>query len=261
MFLFTAGAILSAGVVVVSYINFNMVFEYFEQSLKTLEQFAATSKKLAPYPDPKESYSLLLQDIQVLSQKFKHYQNRVYVQIVIFAIIVMILFAITITSLKQSVVSRLETLRNFTISAYTEGFTHKRLHLAGQDELTDFVALFNKALDAIDIASSDFSGKIAQTRRFIVTLIADVNIPTAYFRMSGDFLGSNLKQDEEDRVMEIMNTYHQEFQLLKHFQKTYAFNETKDIIIETIGPEADSLLLIKASLQDKEGQVQEISLT
>ena len=259
MFLFTAGTILIAGIVMVNYINLSMIFEYFDTSLNQLNDFARSAIRLYPYPEPQETFALLEEDIQSLTQNFQNYRNRVYIQTVIFAILVMILLALTITSLKHHVINRLEIIRHFTINTYSEGLAHKRLDLPGQDELTDFAALLNKALDSMESSNSEYTGKLAQIRGIILTLMADNPHPTAYFRMSGDLLGSNLSPKEEDQVTETIQAHHQDFSLLDTFDKVYALDETRELKVEAIGPESQSLLLVKASVQEKKSSPQSSS--
>ncbi|MCY4444340.1 MAG: hypothetical protein OXC44_06040 [Proteobacteria bacterium] len=250
-FLFMAAMILLAAMMMINYINQSIIFQNLEKSLGLLTLAAVPAQHLQDHMTNELALQLAALQTrgQTILKDFENYRYQMYLLMVISAVLVMLLFAIGMSTLKKHVVTRLNSLRRFVLDSHSHGLLHKRLVMSGFDELSQFASLFNSALDAMDKTSSQYAGRLAEIRKIILTLIADMPSPTAYFRMNGDCLGSNMAFSKEKTIMELVRKEINDIQELDSLEALYPLQEDESLRVETIGPSAGVKLLIRASVE------------
>lgn len=268
LFLFLSTMVVMAVLVMAHYIQQSLLLEYFDHSLEHLKlqrppQWLSSvdtglSSDMSGGIDTASEMSLTLwyDRVQFIASDFNYYRSRVYLQAVISAVIVMVLFALGMSSLKKNVLARLNILRSFLTDAYQHGLAFRRLHLGGNDELTQFAKLFNASVDAIESHDQRYTGKLVEDRRLLATLIALSKPPRAFFRSNGDFLGSNLSEEIEHSVKVVVRDHLDEIQKLIILDAQYPLEDAgpeAKVRVEYVGPGSGTRLLISATPTEDEG--------
>ena len=202
MLLFVGAIVVTASLTVVNYIGQSITFEGLESSLLSLLSF------LEGYDNYDESTAIqpeyLITSIQHklggVTQEFYAIKSRVYIQTVLSVIAVMIIFALGMASLKKNVINRLDIVRGFIGDTYEHGPSHKRLQLSGKDELAHMGKLLNASLNVMESRHAQAEGRYLEDRKILLTLIGLSAGKVAYYRISGDLVGSNLTGELETKV-------------------------------------------------------------
>ena len=250
MFLFVSAMIIIASLIIVNYINQSLLFEHLEASLQKIERglthnFADESVKLS------EQHKNVRKRVAKLTADFEFYRFRTYILTVISSVVVMLLFALGMMSLKKHVVTRLMLLRNFIVEAYHHGIHHRRMNLSGNDELTQFADLFNKALDSIERKNSSREGQRGEDRMIILSLLQNMDKPVAYFRMNGELLGSNLSREHEDAVKNHLEKHITRFQEQNTLEACDPLDALHELRVQAVGPQGRGLMLLRVHLIKK----------
>lgn len=203
MLLFIGVVMASAALTIMHYVSQSLTIRGLETSMQALKQYVEQSEHGAFF-DP-EYFLLTLQNrLTELTAEFNDYRYKVYLQTVMSVVGVMVVFALGFNSLKRHIIQRLDTLRGFILDTYEHGPSHRRLELAGKDELSQVAQLINTSLNVHEAARAEFTGRILEHRKMLLTLIQQFKRPVAYFRAGGDLVVSNMDRELEDQVTQVV---------------------------------------------------------
>ena len=246
LFLFASTMVVMAVLVMAHYVHQSIILEHFEDSLEGLRDAMNPLLMQGDFLSLDAVFATWEMRVREAGLDFEEYRSRVYLQTVISAVLLMVLFAVGMTSLKKHVLHRLSIMRRFVVDAFQHGWAHRRLHMPGTDELSQFSKLFNTSMDTIEANMQSYTGKLAEDRKIITTLISGRGIPQAYFRSNGDFLGSGLGEKEEQEIMAAVKENLTDIQQLDALEAVYSYGEdsSKTMRVEYLGPSPGTRLLI-----------------
>lgn len=250
LFLFVTTMVVMAVLVMVHYIHQSLMLQYFSDALDALNAQMGALVIQGEGVSLDAVFATWYEGVRAAVEDFEGYRSRAYLQTVISAVVVMVLFAVGMSSIKKHVLQRLNVIRRFVVDAYQHGWAFRRLHMPGSDELAQFSKLFNTAIDTIETNLRLYSGKLAEDRKILMTFIAMGDRQRAYFRGNGDFIGSNLPEDAEEQVIATVRQNIDEIQGLDSLNAVYPMNlEPADLVlkVEYVGPDRGTRLLICAT--------------
>ena len=250
LLLFVGAIVVTASITVVNYISQSMIFEGLETSLRSLLEYLVSYESDVAIPSEYMITSIRHKVNAVLGE-FYAFKNRVYIQTVLTVIGVMIVFAMGMASLKKNVINRLDILRGFIGETYEYGPSHKRLQLPGKDELAHVGNLLNTSLNVLESRDALAEGRYLEDRKILLTLIGLSDRRVAYYRVSGDLVGSNLAGDLEEKVSNTVRHHISRLQNLGTETEVMMVEESdKKMYVSGVGVEPGATLLFQVKIDD-----------
>lgn len=233
----------TAALTIMHYMTHSLMIGRFEDALDRFNEYLARYDHGAFF-DPE--YFLLTTAYQLtdITSEFAEYRSQIYTQTVVSVIGVMVVFALGFTSLKRHMINRLDAIRGFVGDTYEHGPSYRRLQLSGKDELSQIAKLMNTALNVLEAAKAEAMGRDLEGRKMLLSLIRQSSVPVAYYRASGDLMGSNLEEDMEGKISELIRPQFGRLQKMKDEFETLDFGD-HELILSWIGPRSGTRVLLE----------------
>ena len=248
MTLFVGVVAITACLEVIQYITHSRMIIQLEESLEVLEQYV-DQREHGVFFDPGYFMLTIQHKIAELAREFSQQHHKIYIQSVMWLIGLMVIFALGYTTWLRHIMSRLDVLRNFILDTYEHGPSHKRLELAGKDELSQVAKLINTSLDVHEAAKAELTGRVLENRKMVLALIRQFKQPVAYFRTNGDLVGSNMNGEIENQVAQLVSKHLLHLQTIGTQTEIFEMGAGESTVtIQGIGVVSGSQILIQVQL-------------
>lgn len=186
--LFFAVIVCFLSTVILSSINQNNILDDFNKSLTSLSAGEQSFEEVIR--NGKSDYYRL--------------KNRTAVQVGIAVCVVLFIFVLGFYLINHHVNRRLQKIITFYRMKKSGRYPHARLLIGGDDELNMISSVLNASLDEKELISVKLESTLVQQRRLLVSVInADEN-KAAFFRLNGDFIASNLSEEDQTQVSKLV---------------------------------------------------------